>query len=141
MSEETARETPLTPAQAAKTAWMACPQGDDPDAPWEAAAQAVLGNRAKWGDVSVTSVAMGSHCAGVQDERGDVVKVIGWGEEGLAYFDSWADWEAAVEWRQGAHVVVAPAQPAPHRARAEAGQPSLEGDAGPEASGFEGDGA
>jgi hypothetical protein len=32
----------VKPGQAAKAAWMACPQGGDPDAPWEAAAKAAI---------------------------------------------------------------------------------------------------
>lgn len=61
----------------------------------EAGAQAVLDNRTPWGDANMVSVAMHPWYAVVSTGDGEVIKVIGYGETRLAYYDSLAEWEAA----------------------------------------------
>jgi hypothetical protein len=75
-------------------AWDELPAGMQADE--EAGAQAVLDNRTPWGDVNVVVIAMGPRCAVVSDgPDGDVVKVIAYGDTGLAYYDSVEEWQAA----------------------------------------------
>jgi hypothetical protein len=66
----------------------------------EVKAQAVLDSRTPWGDVNAVSIEMYPRFAVVRSggPDGEVVKVIAWDTragEGLTYYDSLAEWEAA----------------------------------------------
>lgn len=62
----------------------------------EIGAQAALDNRTPWGDVNITVIATGPRCAVVSSgPDGDVVKVIAYGDTGLAYYDSVEEWQRA----------------------------------------------
>lgn len=91
--------------------WEELPAGMQADE--EAGAQAVLDNRTPCGDVDITVMQMGARVAVVRSggPDGDVVKVIGYGDTGLAYYDSVEEWQAA----NGAKP--SPASAAPERPR------------------------
>lgn len=80
-------------------AWDELPQADQDDL--EAAAQAVLDNRTPWGDVNVVSIETYPCFAvvrsGAEAEDDDVVKVIVWGDTGLTYYDSLAEWQHVID--------------------------------------------
>ena len=63
----------------------------------EIGAQAVLDSRTPWGDANVVSVEMNPWYAVVRSggPDGDVVKVIGYGDTRLRYYDSVEEWERA----------------------------------------------
>ena len=86
-------------ARAARAAFLSARDGNrlGSSEAWNAAAQAVLDSRTPWGDVDIVVMAMGPKCAVVQSggPDGDVVKVISYGDTGLAYFDSVEEWQAA----------------------------------------------
>jgi len=90
------------PARAARAAFLSHPGGNrlGNDEGWEAAAQAVLDSRTPWGDANAVSIETYPWHAVVRSggPDGEVVKVIAWDTgtgEGLTYYDSLAEWEAA----------------------------------------------
>lgn len=76
-------------------AWDELPAGMRADE--EAGAQAVLDNRTAWGDVNVVSTEQHRWHAVIRSGGADgrVVKVISYGNTGLAYHDSVEEWQRA----------------------------------------------
>lgn len=87
------------PARAARAAFLSARDGNrlGSSGAWNAAAQAVLDNRTPWGDVNVVLIEQHRWYAVVRNggPEGDVAKVIGNSDDGLCYYDSVAEWEAA----------------------------------------------
>jgi hypothetical protein len=89
------------PARAARAAFLSHSGGNrlGNDEGWEAAAQAVLDARTPWGDANVVGIEMHPLYAIVRSGGPDseVVKVIGYGDAGLRYYDSLEEGEQANE--------------------------------------------